>query len=266
MNNQTHPGTAVVTGVTGGVGPAYALGLAERGYDLLLVGRTQASVQTLADDIAGATGRQVDIAVHDLSETGQIRELGDRLATSGDVSLLANLATDVTFSPFAEISSADIDQGIAVNISALTHLSRAVAPGFVQRGRGVIVNFSSVLAFHPWAELNVYNAAKAYVVILSQSMQAELRDKGVLVQVVAPAATATGFWERAGFSHTNFPREAVMQVGNLVQAALTGLDRREEWVLPSLSDAAVWDTYQAAREKLVAGMMTGTPAGRYAGA
>lgn len=263
MNNQNHCGTAVVTGVTGGVGRQYARGLAERGYDLLLVSRTEARVKALAGDIASQTGRKVDVAVHDLSQATQIHEFGRRLSASNEVTLLANLATTSTFSLFTTLPSTDVDQCIAINISALTHLTHAVVPGFVERGHGIIVNFSSILAFHPWPEFNVYNAAKAYVTVLSQSIQAELRDKGVLVQVVAPAPIATGFWETAGFPYENFPTDAVMRVDDLVRVALVGLDRREEWVLPSLPDVAIWDKYQSARKNLVGGMMSGAPAARY---
>lgn len=266
MTGTKNLGIAVVTGATGGVGASYAQGLAERGYDLLLVGRDAGALRTLADGIATSTGRNVDISALDLADGAQLDQLTKRLGQDGRVTLLANLAGSATFSPFPELDTGKIDETIAVNISALTQLSRAVAPGFVARGAGVIVNFASVLAFRPWAEFNVYNASKAYVVALSQSLQAALRDKGVLVQVVAPPATATPFWQEAGFSVDKLPAKAVMARDDLVGAALLGLDRREEWVLPSLADLAVWDAYDASRTELVKGMMNGTLAARYADA
>jgi short-subunit dehydrogenase len=263
MNTVANLGTAVVTGATGGVGALYAQGLAERGYDLLLVGRQETALQELADKIGKSTGRKVDIAAHDLSNTADLNELTSRLASDEKVSLLANIAGTSSFSPFVKLSTAEIDQTIAINITALTQLSHAVAPRFAERGQGTIVNFASVLAFRPWAEFNVYNATKAYVVMLSQSLQAGLGEKGVLVQVVAPPATATPFWETAGFNIENLPAKAVMKSEDLVNAALVGLDKREEWVLPSLGDASVWEAFQAARTELVKGMMNGTPAERY---
>lgn len=266
MTNTKNLGIAVVTGATGGVGASYAQGLAERGYDLLLVARDAAALRTLADRIATSTGRNADIFALDLADSAQLEQLTKRLAQDDRVSLLANLAGSATFSAFTELDTGKIDQTIAVNISALTQLSRAVAPGFAARGTGVIVNFASVLAFRPWAEFNVYNASKAYVVALSQSLQAQLRDKGVLVQVVAPPATATPFWQGAGFQVDKLPAKAVMTRDDLVGAALIGLDKREEWVLPSLADAAVWDAYEAGRAELVKGMMNGTLAPRYTAA
>ena len=263
MTNTKNLGIAVVTGATGGVGASYAQGLAERGYDLLLVARDAAALCALADTIATSTGRNVDMDALDLADSTRLAQLTKRLEQDSRVSLLANIAGSATFSAFPALDTGKIDQTIAVNITALTQLSRAVAPGLVARGDGVIVNFASVLAFRPWAEFNVYNASKAYVVALSQSLQAQLRDKGVLVQVVAPPATATPFWQEAGFSLENLPAKAVMKREDLVAAALLGLDRREEWVLPSLADVAVWDAYEAGRAELVKGMMNGALAARY---
>lgn len=265
-NQVTQRGIAVVTGAAGGVGKAYSLGLARRGYDLLLVGRTESTLQALADDIRVATGRNVEVAVLDLADASELATLIQRLAADNAITLLANLAGVAQFSPFTQISSGKIAQTIAVNITAFTKLCHAVAPRFAATGAGTIVNFASVLAFRPWAEFNVYNASKAYVVALSQSLQAELQEKGVLVQVVAPPATATPFWQQAGFSHDKLPAKAVMKAEDLVAAALIGLDKGEQWVLPSLPDSAVWDSFQESRANLVKGMMNGALAERYTAA
>jgi len=257
-------GTAVITGISGGMGSGYAEGLARRGYDLLLVDRQPERAEAIARRITDSTGRKVAVAAHDLADSNDLTRLAMRLEADPDVTLLANLAGAATFSPFEAIRAADVDQTIAVNVTALARLNHAVVPGFVKRGSGTIVNFASVLAFHPWPEFNVYNAAKAFVVTLSQSLQGELRDKGVLVQVVSPPAVATPFWNKAGLPHDKLPPAAVMKPDDLVQAALIGLDKREEWVMPSLADATLWDEYQKARGNLVNGMMSGKPASRYA--
>jgi uncharacterized protein len=256
-------GTAVVTGASGGVGQSYAEGLAIRGYDLLLVDRQESRIKDVARRISDSTGRKVAIATHDLSDPKDLAELEARLAADQTVTLLANLAGAATFSPFSAIRTDEIDQTIAVNITALTRLSRAVAPAFASRGSGIIVNFASILAFHVWPLFSVYNAAKAFIVAFSQSLQGELRDKGVLVQVVSPPATATAFWQKAGLPHENLPPEAVMKPADLVQGALAGLDKREEWVMPSLADTTKWDAFQKARGELVDGMMSGKLAERY---
>jgi uncharacterized protein len=256
-------GMAVVTGATGAIGQLYAEGLAERGYTLLLSAKAQAPLEELAESITRKTGQKVAISAGDLADHQVLHALCARLAADRDISLLANMAGPAVFCPFTAISSAQIDTTIAVNVSAMTHLCRSVVAGFVARGRGTIVNFASMLAFRPWAEFNVHNASKAFVVALSQSLQAQLRHKGVLVQVVTPGVCARPFWERAGFPFDYLPPSAVMNRADFVAAALRALDLKEEWVFPSLDDPATWTEYEAMRLRLVQGMMHDVPASRY---
>ena len=257
-------GTAVVTGATGGVGALYAAGLAERGYDLLLVGRQQQTLDAVAKAVKQKANVKVETIVANLAEAKDLGRVEARIASDPAITALINSATAVTFSPLARLSSQAIDETIAVNVTALTRLTGAVLPEFVARGAGAIVNIASVLAFHPWPEFNVYNASKAYVVSFSQALQGEVAGKGVLVQVVTPPALDTGFWNRAGLPVSNLPAGAVMKPEQLVDAALKGLDRGESWVFPSLPEQALWDDHQKTRQALVGGLMNGAPAARYA--
>jgi uncharacterized protein len=257
-------GTAVVTGATGGVGGLYAAGLAERGYDLVLVGRQQQALDAVARAVAQAAKVKVDTLVADLAEPAGLARVEARISSDPAITALINGATAVTFSPLATVNPQAVDETIAVNVTALTRLTRAALPGFLARGAGSMVNFASVLAFHPWPEFGVYGAAKAYVVSFSQALQGEVAGKGVLVQVVTPPAADTGFWNRAGLPISNLPDGAVMKPHDLVNAALKGLDRGEPWVFPSLPEPAVWDDHQKTRQSLVGALMNGTPAARYA--
>jgi uncharacterized protein len=257
-------GTAVVTGATGGIGALYAAGLAERGYDLVLVGRQQRTLDAVAKAVKQKANIKVDSLVANLMEAKDLARAEARISSDPAITALINGATSVTFSPLAKLSSQALDETIAVNIIALTRLTHAVLPGLLARGAGTIVNFASVLAFHPWPEFSVYNASKAYVVGFSQALQGEVAGKGVFVQVVTPPAVDTDFWNKAGLPVSNLPASAVMKPQQLVDAALKGLDRGESWVFPSLPDQALWDDYQKARQALVGGLMNGTAAARYA--
>ncbi|MGD0846708.1 SDR family NAD(P)-dependent oxidoreductase [Bradyrhizobium sp.] len=256
-------GTAVVTGATGGVGALYAAGLAERGYDLLLVGRQQSSLDAVAKAVKQKANVKVDILVANLADTADLARVEARISNDPAITALINNAGAATFGPLARLSAEAIDETIAVNITALTGLTRAVLPGFLARGAGAIVNIASVLAFHPWPEFGVYNASKAYVVSFSQAVQGEVAGKGVLVQVVTPPAVDTGFWNSAGLPVANLPAGAVMKPQHLVDAALKGLDRGESWVFPSLPEQAIWEDHQKTRQALVGGLMNGALAARY---
>jgi uncharacterized protein len=94
----------------------------------------------------------------------------------------------------------------------------------------------------------VYGVTKAFVLYLSQSLHFELGPKGVYVQAVLPAAVRTEIWEHAGKNVDELP--AVMEVAELVDAALVGFDRREAVTIPPLPDDAQWLAFDAARQAM----------------
>ena len=109
--------------------------------------------------------------------------------------------------------------------------------------------------------MSVYGASKAYVLFLSQGLSQELAPKGVHVQAVLPAATRTEIWERAGIDITTLAE--VMDVGELVDAALVGFDRRETVTIPPLHVAERWDTLDGARQALLGDIRQAHAAERY---
>ncbi|RJF87754.1 SDR family oxidoreductase [Oleomonas cavernae] len=264
MSQISPAGTAVVTGASSGIGALYAQGLAERGHDLVLVARRQDRLDAVAARIRAKTGVKVEVVVADLSKPADLARVEARLSRDAAITVLVNNAGVANYGAFETASDQSLDETIAVNVTALTRLTRAVLPGLVRHGAGVIVNVASVLAFHPLAALGVYAAAKAYVVAFSQALQAEVAGKGVLVQVLAPPAVATDFWDSAGLAVSNLPEAAVMTLQDLAAAALKGFDREEQFVIPSLPEVADWESFQAARQKLVGVLMNGKPAARYA--
>jgi uncharacterized protein len=109
----------------------------------------------------------------------------------------------------------------------------------------------------------VYGATKAYVLALTQSLQHELADKGVHIQAVLPAATATDIWEKAGRHHSQLPAGTVMSTEDMVDAALAGLDEGEVVTIPPLQDGDDWTRFDAARLALAPKFMNSAPAPRY---
>jgi short-subunit dehydrogenase len=109
--------------------------------------------------------------------------------------------------------------------------------------------------------MSVYGATKAFVTFLSQGLSLELGPKGVYIQAVLPAATRTEIWQRASIDVNTLP--VVMDVGELVDAALVGFDRHEPITIPPLHDAGQWDAYQAARQAILPGLRQERAAARY---
>jgi uncharacterized protein len=133
----------------------------------------------------------------------------------------------------------------------------------VARRGGAIVNIASFLALAPEAFDGVYSGTKAYVLNLSQSMSAQLADKGLYVQAVLPGATRTEIWERSGKDIDSFPAEMVMGVDDLIDATLVGFDRGETITIPPLADEGQWTAIQQARLAFTANMSKRDVAERY---
>jgi hypothetical protein len=256
-------GTALVTGASSGIGAAYADRLARRGHDLILVARDRGRLELLARRIGDETGRKAAVLAADLNVPGDLAEVERVLRDDPAVTVLVNNAGVGATAPLLESDLGHMSRMIALNVEALMRLTFAAAPAFVARGSGTVINIASIVAVAPETLNGVYGGTKAFVLAFSQSLRHELADKGVRVQVVLPGATATDFWSVAGSSVEHLPREIVMPAGDLVDAALSGLDQGEFATLPSLPDPADWDAYEAARRALLPGLSRATPASRY---
>ncbi len=114
----------------------------------------------------------------------------------------------------------------------------------------------------PEITLGIYGATKAFVLSLSHNMQVELGPRGIYVQAVLPAATRTEIWERSGRDVNALT--AVMDVNEMVNAALVGFDRRENVTIPSLPDAGQWTAFEAARKAMLPNFLNAHAAARYA--
>ncbi|MFV0675582.1 SDR family NAD(P)-dependent oxidoreductase [Variovorax sp. tm] len=256
-------GTALVTGASSGIGAVYADRLARRGFDLILVARNRERLEALAAKLVRETGRKVEVLPADLTNRQDIAQVEAALRTRGDITMLVNNAGFGAAAPLLASDVDNMEEMIALNVSVLTRLTYAAVPGFVERGTGTLVNIASIVAISPETLNGVYGGSKAFVLALSQSLQHELKDKGVRVQAVLPGATATEFWGVAGVPMEHLPKEIVMTAQDMVDAALAGLDQGEQVTIPALPDLAEWETFDAARRAMSARLSSTAPAARY---
>jgi short-subunit dehydrogenase len=256
-------GTALITGASSGIGATYANRLAKRGYDLILVARDQSRLEKLASELREASGVQVEVLKADLTAAQDITAIADRLRNDPAITLLLNNAGVASNGSLADANLEEVDRLIQLNIVALTHLASAAAGSFSKSGRGAILNVASVVPLIPERFNAVYAASKAYVLSLTQSLNAEIGEKGVQVQAILPGATRTEIWERAGLDLNAFPPDMVMDVGDMVDAALAGFDQKELVTIPSLANAADWDAFINARMALGPNLSLQHAAARY---
>jgi short-subunit dehydrogenase len=263
MNSVQSQGTALVTGASSGIGAIYAERLAARGFDLLLVARDQERLEAAATRLRAEHGVQVEVLKADLTQKDEVLKLEQRLRRDSSISLLLNNAGVAADGLLANADMDQLERLIQLNVTTVTRLASAAAASFAKAGRGTIINIASVVALFPERFNATYSASKAYVLSLTQSLNAELEGTGVKVQAVLPGVTRTEIFERSGIDATQIPADMVMEAGEMVDAALSGLDQGELITIPSLPDAADWDAFVAARLVMAPNLSKSKAAARY---
>ncbi|MBX3454474.1 SDR family oxidoreductase [Ferrovibrio sp.] len=254
--------TALVTGASTGIGAVYADRLAKRGYNLVLVARDAGRLDAVAARIRKQADVSIEIIAADLTQEAALAQIEARLAKS-DITLLINNAGMALQGSILENGSAELSRIVALNVTAPTRLAAAAGKAFLAKGDGAIINISSVLALVPEMFEGVYSGTKAYLLNLSQAMAAQLKDKGVYVQAVLPGATRTEIWEKAGRDPNSFPEGFLMEVDDLVDAALVGFDRKEAITIPPLHDESQFTAMLQARAAMAPNLSKSQVAPRY---
>lgn len=263
MTTQSEKGTALITGASSGIGAIYADRLAKEGFNLILVARNGERLRTMANRLTTSSKRSVEVIAADLTNASDLARIEDTLKKDSSITLLLNNAGFGSAAPLLQSDVNKMEGMIDLNVTALTRLTYAAVPGFVARGKGTIINISSIVAIAPEMLNGVYGASKAYVMAFTRSLQHELADKGIRVQAVLPGATATEFWNIAGAPISTLPKGIVMPAEDMVDAALAGLAQGELFTIPSLPNKTDFDAYEKAREVLLPNLSRATPAERY---
>lgn len=253
--------TVLITGASTGIGAVYAERFAQRGHDLVLVARDQARLDTLAARLRSEHEVAVEVMKADLTQLSDLITVEARLRDDARIGILINNAGAALSGSFIEQSTDSVAQLIALNTTALVRLTSAIAPRLAKAGDGAIINIGSVVGLAPELGMTVYGATKAFVLFLSQGLSLELSPRGVYVQAVLPAATRTEIWDRSGVDINTL--DDIMEVGDLVDAALVGFDRREAVTIPPLQQAERWDDLQSARQGLLGHIRQSEVAQRY---
>lgn len=186
---------ALVTGASSGIGTELALELARTGHDLILTGRDAGRLNAAADRVRAA-GAAVETLTLDLGDPAAVAALMAHLG-SRSLAVLVNNAGFGLSGAVAEASPAELSALLALNVTTLTMLTRAVLPGMVARKAGRILNLASTAAFGPIPGMAVYAASKSYVLSFTEALAVELEGTGVTVTALCPGPTKTRFADRA---------------------------------------------------------------------
>jgi NAD(P)-dependent dehydrogenase (short-subunit alcohol dehydrogenase family) len=183
--------TALVTGATSGIGRATALALAQLGAHVVLSGRDESRGNQVVKEIRAAGGRASFVAA-DLSDEASARFLARRATEElGQVDVLVNNAGIFPFGPTDQTTEEAFDSVFALNVKAPYFLVAQLAPDMARRGRGAIINVTTMVAEQGAAGMGLYGASKAALVLLTKSWAAEYGPSGVRVNAVSPGPTRT---------------------------------------------------------------------------
>jgi short-subunit dehydrogenase len=245
--------TALVTGASSGIGLELSTLLARDRHDLVVVARSRDRLEAIARGLTEEFGVAVTILARDLAgpetPTEIARELDERTLT---IDVLVNDAGFGVYGPFAETPIEKELEMIQVNAAALTHLTKLLLPGMLQRRRGRILNVASTAAFQPGPLMAVYYATKAYVLSFSEALANELAGTGVTVTALCPGPTITEFQKQSGMGETLlFHSPLVMKAPEVARAGYEGMMRGKTLVIPGLANLALVEALRVTPRRLV---------------
>ncbi|MFJ7262870.1 SDR family NAD(P)-dependent oxidoreductase [Streptomyces globosus] len=227
---------ALVTGATSGIGAAFAEQLAAAGYDLTLVARDPDRLARTADALHRKHGVLVTVLAADLASDDGLARVAERAAAE-PLDLLVNNAGFAHPAGFLRVPAADEVRMMRVHCEAVLRLTHAALPGMNARGRGGIVNVSSLWAFFP---RSTYGASKAWINAFSRSLtDARTARSGVRVMALCPGYVRTALHERSGRDTSSIPRAMWTGADDVVRTALRDLERGRTVCVPGAADKAL---------------------------
>ena len=224
---------ALITGASSGFGRDFATLLAEQRVNLILTARRTEPMEADAERLMEQYGIQVQVLPADLSRSEAREDLFRAIAGLGiQVDILINNAGFGVFGPYVDTEWSRLDQMLQLDVVALSHLSSLVLPGMRARSEGYILQVASVGAYQPTPGYAAYSAAKAYVLLMGEALNRELKGTGINVTVLSPGVTATEFLQVSGQKPTLYQRLFMMKSRPVARLGLQALLRGKMSVVP----------------------------------
>lgn len=220
---------AIVTGASGGIGKEIAIKLAKRGYNLVLVARSEDKLKSIAYDMEVET----KVIALDLIENGACEQLFES-CNDLDIHILVNNAGFGGHGKFQEREIETDMNMIDLNVKALTKLAHLFSNKLIASKKGYMLNIASSAGFLPGPGMAVYYATKAYVLSLSEALHEEMKGK-VVVTALCPGPVETGFAKVANMKGVSAFESGTMSAEFVAQKAVDGMFKEKAIVIPERS-------------------------------
>lgn len=223
---------SLITGPTAGLGRQFALQLAARGHDLVLVARDETRLTELALQLETDHGTKCEILPADLSKSGECARVERRVrAKEQPIDWLVNNAGFGLSQKFIHTPLKDEQRLLDVMVRAPMRLTHEALPGMIERGFGRVIVVSSIAS---WLTVGTYSAAKAWATVFCEAVSADLADTGVAITAVCPGFVHTEFHERADLEVSEIPSQAWLNADDVVATALADAEKGRVLSVPSL--------------------------------
>jgi len=235
--------TALITGSSGGIGEEFALQLAERQANLVLVARRADKLAELRTKLLDLNpGLEIDVIPADLSVRGSAAEIASKVRDlERSIDVLINNAGVGLHGHFVEQSPEANAAQIQLNCGTLVELTALFLPAMTQARHGLILNVASTAAFQPTPGMAVYGATKAFVLSFTEALWKEAGGTGVRVLALCPGATETEFFARSGEEFLTSGRQTSKQV---VETAMAAIDKSMPTVVSGWKNALLASGYR----------------------
>ena len=221
-----NPGTAFITGASSGLGAVFARELASQKFNVVLVARRKERLDKLASELEEQYDINAQVLTADLSKFDDIERLYDDITKIDDIDILINNAGFGTLGYFDNTPFGPQREMLFVHNVAPVYFCRAALPIMIKRGRGSIINVSSVSAFIQMPQTVMYTSTKVFLKEFTENLNLELEDTGVKVQALCPGFTISEFHDAEYFKEfdiTTIPDNAWMPAEEVVKLSLAAV-------------------------------------------
>lgn len=222
---------AFISGATSGIGAAFAKHFAKEGFDLIITGHPNDPIEFPLEEIKEKFNIDIELIKADLSIEEKIVELENVIKNNLKITVLINNAGFLNGIPFLKNNIPELESIIKVHINCPMRFTYAALPIMIQKGKGIIINLSSLAAFTPFPDYAMYPATKLFSIPFTESLHISLRNKGIKFQVLCPGFVKSNFHQRAGIKTNEFKNNRYlswMTPDEVVKVSIKKLKKRNK--------------------------------------